>query len=82
MKFPKLPNTCFRNDRIIDRLLRFFTNNSFIGLNLIFHTVSKKIINIFDQFLLIPPFLKREFGRTPPESRNVIVCKIEQVTIC
>ena len=43
----------------------YFKNNSFIALNYQYSILlALKIINIFDQFLLISPFLKWEFGRT------------------
>ena len=42
----------------------YFKNNLFIALDyLYFILLANKIINIVDQFLLIPPFLKWEFGK-------------------
>ena len=43
----------------------YFKNNSFIALNYQYSILlALRIINIFDQFILISPFLKWEFGRT------------------
>ena len=43
MKFLKLPNSCFRNDEIMEKLLRLFFKQFIHSFKLlIFHTISKK----------------------------------------
>ena len=76
-EIPNLKQTIsyFKNDGIVGRISRLLLEYfDYIFKQLIFHTINKKIIIIFDQFLLIPPFLKWEFGRTLENPSRIPLC--------
>ena len=63
-EIPNLKQTIsyFKNDGIVGRISRLLLEYfDYSFKQLIFHTINKKIINSFDQFFVMPTFLKWEF---------------------